>query len=131
MQISVEQASTNQVINKWWSSRRWKYNKGLIIAGIIAFLLYAILGGILIEPYDNNFEITLFTTGFQGIGYLCMIGIANLFYFLGPALDKIFNKRNTEQFRGNLFKMGYWFSVGLPFLIPLIIIIQYFTLYRK
>jgi hypothetical protein len=125
------QLTRNQIINKWWASRRWKYNKGLIIAGIAAFLLYAILGGILIEPYDNDFEVTLFTIGFQGIAYLFMMGIANLFYFLGPVLDKALNKDNTDKFRISLFNTGYWFSVALPFLIPIMIIIQYFTVYRK
>ena len=124
-------ATKNQTINKWWKQRRWQYNKGLLLAGITAFLLYAILGGILIEPYDHEFEVTLFTTGFQGVGYLIMMGVANLFYFLGPALDKVLNKNNTEKFRFNLFNLGYWFSVALPFLIPLIIVIQYFVIYRK
>src|ERR1700712_4705586 len=122
MQIPFKKANTNQSIDKWWASRRWKYNKGLIIAGICAFLLYAILGGILIEPHDNDFEITLFTTGFQGIGYLFMMGIANLFYFSGAALDKVLNKNNTDQFRTNLFNVGYWFSTALPFSIPIIIV---------
>jgi len=115
----------------WWSKRRLKYNKGLVIAGIVAFFLYVILASLLIEPYDRDFEITLFTTAFQGFGYLIMIGIANLFYFLGPFIDKQFNKEGNELFRSRLYNLGYCFSVSLPFLIPVIIVIQYFTIYAK
>jgi hypothetical protein len=63
----------------WWAKKRIKYNIGLIIAGFTTFLTYAVLGGILIAPYDNEFEVTLFTMFFQGIGYLFMMVVANLF----------------------------------------------------
>lgn len=131
MQQFEKLITKNQEINKWWSMRRWKYNKGLIIAGIVAFLLYSILACYLIAPYVNDFEISLFTILFQGIGYLFMIGIANLFYFLGPTFDKLFNKSNSENFRIRLFNLGYWFSIGLPFTIPVIVVIEYFVLYKK
>lgn len=114
-----------QTNKEWWASRRLKYNIGLVIAGITAFILYVILGSTLIMPYDENFEITLFTTIFQGIGYLFMMFVANLFYNLGHVADKMFNKNNDEQFRKRLFNYGYWFSFGLPFLIPLMIVIMY------
>lgn len=114
-----------QTSKQWWESRRLKYNKGLVIAGITAFILYVILGSTLIMPYDEDFEITLFTTVFQGFGYLFMMLIANLFYNLGHVADKMFNKDNDEQFRKHLFDFGYWFSFGFPFLIPIIIVIMY------
>jgi hypothetical protein len=115
-----------QLKNKqWWESRRLKYNKGLVIAGITAFILYAILGEILIVPFYSEFEITVFSTVFQGIGYLFMMLIANLFYNLGNIIDDIFNKDNSEQFRKRLFNFGYFFSSGLPFLIPTLILIMY------
>lgn len=114
-----------QTSKEWWASRRLKYNKGLVIAGITAFLLYAVLGGILIAPYDNEFEVTLFTIAFQGIGYLFMMLIANLFYNLGTFADNHFNKNNDEKFRQKMYNLGYWFSFGLPFLIPILIIVEY------
>jgi|SRR5579863_1039937 len=115
----------------WWSQRRWRYNKGLIIAGISAFLAYAILAEFLIAPYDHDFEITLFTMGFQGFGYLIMIVVANVFYSLGPLFDYFFNRQGSENFRLRLFGLGFWFSVALPFSIPVIIVIQYLTTYAK
>ena len=105
-------------ITQWWESRRWKYNLGLIAAGILAFILYALFGITLIMPYDQEFEITLFTIIFQGFGYLVLMGIANLFYNLGAQYDRKYNISNDPKYRERLFKKGFWFSVLLPFLIP-------------
>ncbi len=116
---------------QWWESRRRKYNKALVLAGITAFILYAILGEFLLMPYVHNYEITLFTIFFQGVGYLIMMGIANVFYGLGSFVDKHFNKGNSEQFRTRLYNFGFWFSVALPFLIPTLVVVEYFVLYRK
>ncbi len=115
---------------QWWAGRRLKYNLGLVVAGWSAFILYAVLGSWLIAPHDNEFEITLFTTFFQGLGYLFMMGIANLFYGLGNYVDGQFNKTNDERFRQRLFNLGFWFSFALPFSIPLLILVQYFLVYR-
>src|SRR5688572_26351779 len=115
----------NKFISLWWSKRRKRYNVGLILAGITAFLLSTILASYLIAPYVDDFEISLFTILFQATGYLFMMGIANLLYFLGPAFDRIFNKEDSERFRIRLFNLGYWFSIGLPLIIPVIIVIEY------
>jgi hypothetical protein len=110
---------------EWWKKRRVKYNLGLITSGITAFICYCILGISLIMPHDKEFQITLFTIFFQGIGYLLMMLIANLFYTLGYFVDNNFNKDKSEKFRKQLFNLGFWFSCGLPFLIPIMIIIEY------
>lgn len=123
--MEILDENIQQTSRKWWASRRLKYNKGLVIAGITAFIFYAVLGEILIMPYDSEFEITLFTIAFQGIGYLFMMLIANLFYNLGHIADNMFNKDNSDQFRKRLFNFGYWFSFGLPFLIPTMIVVMY------
>ena len=117
--------SEARIAKKWWEARRQNYNFGLIIAGIGAFICYAIVGIIFIMPYDSEFEITLYTIFFQGIGYLVVIGVANLFYSLGYWADSKFNTANDPKFRIRLFNAGYWFSVGLPFLIPITMMIQY------
>jgi len=58
---------TKSQIKNWWYERRLHYNVGLILSGISAFILYVILGKSLIMPYDDEFEITLFTIVFQGV----------------------------------------------------------------
>lgn len=117
---------TKSQIREWWSDKRYLYNLGLVLSGIIAFILYVIVGVNFIIPYDEEFEITLFTIVFQGIGYLIMIVFANLFYSLGVTQDLNHNKENTDDFRKNLFNLGFWFSVSLPFLAPLWLLISYF-----
>lgn len=94
------------VFKKWWWSKRLRYNKGLIVAGFIAFLLYCILGEIVIAPHEE-FEETIFGMFFQGVCYLIMIGIANAFYTLGYLTDILFNKNNSQIFRERLFTIGY------------------------
>jgi len=119
--IKSQQLTTTQ----WWASRRSNYNKGLAIAGLCAFVAYAIISTILFAD-DNEFEITFFTTAAQGLGYLIMMGVANLFYNLGPFTDNLVNKNDDEKFRRELFNLGYWFSCALPFLIPVWLIVMYF-----
>lgn len=122
---------TKKEIKNWWSKKRFEYNVGLVISGIVAFILYAFLGIILIAPYEIEFEITLFTIVFQGLGYLFMILIANLFFSLGYFYDKNYNTENSEKYRERLFSLGFWFSNSIPFLVPLNIIIIYFLNYYK
>ncbi len=110
----------------WWAKKRWKYNKGLIVSGIAAFVAYVLFGSWLIMPYDQDFEITLFTTFFQGIGYLFMILIANICYGLGPLVDAAINPDADPRSRLRLFNLGFWFSCVLPFLIPVWIVNSYF-----
>ncbi|NLO69501.1 MAG: hypothetical protein GX102_00820 [Porphyromonadaceae bacterium] len=108
----------------WWKQKRKTYNIGLIIAGFLAFTLYSIVGSHFI-PYEEGFEITIFTLFFQGIGYLIMMAIANLCYNLGYFADENFNTSNSPKFRKNLFNFGFWFSVILPFSVPTWIVIRY------
>lgn len=127
-----DSANSNHSERKyWWQKKRRKYNIGLIISGLTAFILYAILGEILIAPYDEQFEITLFTIFFQGMGYIFMMLIANLFYNLGALVDKHYNKENSLTFRTRLFNLGFWFSVGLPFSIPALIVVIYILSFNK
>ena len=69
----------------WWRKKRLNYNVGLVISGILAFILYVIIVEFIVMKSEKNLEgeITIFTLLFQGIGYLVMIVIANLFYYLG------------------------------------------------
>ncbi len=109
----------------WWNDRRKKYNIGLIISGILAFILYVFV----VEMVTNesnylDLEITVFTISFQAIGYLIMIGIANLFYNFGAMFEKIINPKELSQYRKLTYNLGFWFSCSLPFLIPIILLIE-------
>lgn len=113
----------------WWNSRRIQYNKGLFIAGILAFILYIILGNRLIAPHEETFEITFFTVLLKIIGYLFMMLVANVLYELGSIFDVRLNKNENEQFRKNLYQTGFWFSMALVFYIPVNVLFVYFTQY--
>ncbi|GEP43472.1 hypothetical protein [Brevifollis gellanilyticus] len=102
----------------WWEARRWRYNKGLVIAGLLAFVGYSIVGSVFLAD-DVEFEITVFTTIFQGIGYLFMMVVANVCYFLGPLSERGVDSKDLEQHRQRYYRLGFWFSVLLPFSIPL------------
>lgn len=106
---------------------RLKYNIGLMIAGFIAFLLYCILGPIIIAPHEE-FEETLFEMAFQGIAYLIMMGLANIFYTLGWMIDSSYNTSNSQLFRKRLFWLGYWFSFALPILFILSVMVRFLTM---
>ncbi|PJJ64020.1 hypothetical protein [Chryseobacterium geocarposphaerae] len=116
-------------LGKWWFNRRIKYNVGLLISGFVSFNLYWLLGELLIFPYDDTFEVTLFTMSFQFVGYFFFILLANVFYFLGYFVDVFFNKNNSEEFRTNLFNSGFIFSLFIPFIIPILIVVRYFVEY--
>ena len=81
-----------------WAKRRHRYNKGLIISGFAAFLLYCFVGSFLFK----DFEVTLFTIFFQSIGYIIMMLVANLFYGLGAFIDLHYNQRGDEDLRNKL-----------------------------
>ncbi len=68
-------------------------------------------------------DITIFTIMFQGVGYLVMMAVANLFYFLGPVSERVIQPSDIMRFRKLTFGLGYWVSVSLPFLIPICLLI--------
>ncbi|MFD0794667.1 hypothetical protein ACFQZX_13655 [Mucilaginibacter litoreus] len=111
----------------WWWDKRFDYNKGLFRAGFIAFMLYNILGPIIIEPHEE-FDETGVLVIVHGIAYLLIVCIANVFYTLGYLTDICFNKNNSSLFRQNLFAVGYWFSVSLPIVLVLLIMCQFLFL---
>lgn len=109
---------------QWWWAQRRRYNKGLLISGFIAFMLYCILGPIFIAPHEE-FEETIFEMAFQGCAYLMAMVVANLCYSLGWLVDVLFNKSNSQTFRERLFSIGYWFSFALPIILIISIMIKF------
>ena len=101
----------------WWRARRLRYNIALVVAGILAFVAYVTVCVTLL-PKDADVEITIFTTLFQGVGYLFMIGVANICYFIGPLSERFVRPAEPERYRLICYRLGFWFSVLLPFSIP-------------
>ena len=105
----------------WWAARRHRYNLGLGVAGLAAFVLYALVVTVRIAPVNPEAEVTLFTTALQGMGYLCLMGVANLCYGLGPLLERRLAPADGERFRRRAYALGFGFSVALPLCIPLLL----------
>jgi hypothetical protein len=104
----------------WWNARRRRYTISLLAAGAIAFVLYAAAVELRCSD-DPDVEITIFTIFFQGFAFLVTVGVANLFYNLGPVLETRIGGRDRETYRRRAFRTGFWFSVAIPFLIPVLI----------
>ena len=106
----------------WWRARRLRYNGALVVAGILAFICYVTVAWTAIERIDPGVEVTVFTTLFQGMGYLFAIGIANVCYYLGPVSERVIRPRDPARFRRIAYGLGFWFSVLLPFAIPALLL---------
>src|SRR6266568_4096480 len=100
----------------WWAARRLRYNIGLLVAGPVGFVgCAAAVSRCTNLRAPGDWDITIFTTLFQGFAYLVMIGIANLCYYLGPRSERIIQPNNVAGYRKIAFRLGFWFSVLLPF----------------
>ena len=106
---------------QWWAGRRRQYNFGLVIAGMLAFVCYATVV-FSFESRIPDADITVFTTLFQGVGYLVMMGVANISFFIGPISEQIVRPNDVPRYRSVTFALGYWFSVLLPFIIPVVLL---------
>src|ERR1035441_1078944 len=98
----------------WWEARRLRYNLGLVKAGIVAFIASAIVCSALL-PEDAGVKTTPFTFLFQAIVYF---GGANVCYFLGTLSERVMRPADPEGYRHLCYRLGFWFSVLLPFGIP-------------
>ena len=72
----------------------------------------------------DEVEITPFTVLVQGVGYLIMMGVANLLYSLGPLSERLVRPANADRYRQLCYRLGFWFSVLLPSSIPLLLTIS-------
>jgi hypothetical protein len=100
----------------WWSGRRRRYNLGLLVAGVAGFIGYAAAVERCIALHaPGDWEITIFTTIFQAFAYLVMVGVANVFFLLGPWSERVLQPNNVAAYRTVAFRLGFWFSVLLPF----------------
>lgn len=105
----------------WWGARRRRYNLVLAAAGVLAFAGYvAALGARCADT--PGVEVTLFTTLFQGVGYLLAIALANVCYNLGAAVERRVPPAARPRYRRWAYAAGLAFSVALPFCIPLLIL---------
>jgi len=104
----------------WWQSRRLTYNLSLAAAGWLAYgltlALHLAIHRTMWRDWQGGGSMTLFL----GVAYLVVMGIANVFYLLGPAVESVVKPPDATRFRRTAFAMGLWGSVALPFAFPLV-----------
>lgn len=112
----IEEQVLDVDASTWWGERRLRYNAGLVVAGVLGFVAYALAVDRCINlRVPGDWEITAFTTLFQAFGYLVTMAIANLCYYLGPLSERMVRPKNLDLYRKITFGLGFWFSVLLPF----------------
>lgn len=117
-----EKAPPQVPAKEWWGRRRLRYNIGLILAGLLAFAVqvavvsWGISKGAI--PPNPDPDAMLITIVLDGTVYLFMMCIANLCYYLGPLSEEIVRPSDYDRHRHIAFRLGFWFSVLLPFSIP-------------
>ena len=114
--------SDGVVAEDWWSHRRLRYNIALVVAGIVAFIAYAVVLQNRCVPAPDV-EITLFTTAFQAVGYLVAMAIANVFYNLGRLMEARLRPGDVAAYRKWAWGLGLGLSVALPFAVPIAVAI--------
>ncbi|HYW73663.1 MAG TPA: hypothetical protein VE961_21755 [Pyrinomonadaceae bacterium] len=106
----------------WWGKRLIIYNVGLVLAGILAFTAYVLVitkfENILFSPGEDWDGFSGIVLVFQAFAYLFMMLVANLCFSLGPVFEFSFKPRNVARYRTVTFSLGFWFSVALPFIVP-------------
>ena len=112
---------------QWWEHRRLRFNIGLVVAGVLAFTSYLGIYFAFGSRLPMEIDVTIFTVLFQGIGYIFYIFIANVFYCLGALSEQWPRMRNLESYRETAFTFGFWLSVALPFLEPLLLVYYGFS----
>jgi len=109
----------------WWKSQRSRYNKALIISGLASFISYVLVVEFYANPKGADIEISIFAILFQGLGFMIILGIANLLYNLGAFSEKILNPVDVESYRNLTFRIGYYFSIILPIIVPPLVFVIY------
>jgi hypothetical protein len=115
---SIEQTSIPARV--WWGRRRLRYNVGLIVAGLLAFACYVavVFWGISLRAIPDPGAVTGLTTLFQAACYLVLMVIANICYWLGPLSERLIQPKDIDRYRRITYGLGFWFSVLLPFGVP-------------
>ena len=104
----------------WWQARRLRYNIALAGAGWAAYLLTVGLHALFADPVWADWREALSVTVFLGALFLIVMGVANILYLLGPFGESVLRPADVGHFRRTAYAMGFWGSVALPFLFPLI-----------
>jgi hypothetical protein len=102
----------------WWQGRRLRYNLGLAGAGWLAYGLAIGQSFAFGRPMWTSLAGAVSMTLFLGVGYLILMGFANVAFLAGPAVESWVRPADLRAYRRTAFAMGYWGSLALAFAFP-------------
>lgn len=99
----------------WWAARRLRYNGILLGAAPVSLAcLFAIWWAF--EDRLPCLQARGFSLMFGAILFVLGLGAANLFYCLGPLIERLLDPRHLRVYRPGAFALGTGFSLTLIFL---------------
>jgi hypothetical protein len=104
----------------WWQARRLQYNLTLAAGGWAAYALAVGLNYAFGHPVWRDWRGGLGMTLFLGTVYAVVMGMANVFYLLGPAVEGWVKPADVARYRRNAYAMGRWGSLAVPFCFPMV-----------
>lgn len=104
---------------RWWESRRLRYNLALAGAGWAAYAAFwlVLIGFGHAETVDIQLAVRM--TIVLGVGFLVVMGVANVLYLLGVVVESLARPEDATGFRETFWNLGFYGSIALPFLFPL------------
>ena len=102
----------------WWQARRLRYSVALAASGLAAYGLHVGLFYAFGHPLWTRWQDGVSMTLFLGVGFLILMGAANVCYVLGPITEALVKPDDPERYRRTTFAMGFWCSIALPFAFP-------------
>ncbi len=121
---SLDSAQSNGFMSgetwTWWQARRLRYNIALGAAGWIAYGLFVTEFYAFGRPVWKDWQGAASMTLFLGAAFLVLMGIANVCFLLGPWTEKVARPVNVQDFRTTAWRMGFFGSIAVPFLFPLV-----------
>jgi hypothetical protein len=103
----------------WWQARRLRYNLTLAVGGWVAYGLAVVLNYAFGHRVWQDWRGGLGMTIFLGAAYLAVMGVANVCYLLGPAVEAWIRPPDVVAYRRTAYAMGLWGSLVAPALFPL------------
>lgn len=104
----------------WWQARRLRYNLTLATGGWVGYGLGVGLNYAFDHPVWKDWRGGLGMTIFLGTIFLVVMGIANVCFLLGPAVEGWVKPADVDRYRRTAFAMGLWGSLAVPAIFPLV-----------